>query len=73
MPYSSNIAPHVSSASFGQVVVDAFADLRDAVARRRAYRTTARDLNALSDYELADIGVTRDMITDIARSGAARL
>ena len=32
-----------------------------------AYRTTYRELSALTDYELRDIGISRGEIHDIAR------
>lgn len=36
------------------------------VSRRRMYRQTFRELNALTDYELNDLGLCRGMINDIA-------
>ncbi|MBS1301437.1 DUF1127 domain-containing protein [Loktanella sp. SALINAS62] len=46
--------------------------LRNARARRNAYRRTRDELSAMTDYELADIGVTRGMITAVAREAAER-
>ncbi len=34
------------------------------------FRRTAAELNALSDRELADIGITRDQITSVAFSAS---
>lgn len=34
--------------------------------QRRVYRQTFRELNALTDYELNDLGLCRGMINDIA-------
>ena len=52
-----------------------FARLRDTVTQARTswalyreYKTTFDELDALSDRELADIGVRRSDITDIARA-----
>lgn len=40
--------------------------VNEAVARRRLYNQTVRELDALSDRELADMGLHRSMITEIA-------
>lgn len=48
------------------------ASLRASAARRAAYRRTHAELSSLTDLELADIGVTRGMIPQIADE-AARL
>ncbi len=40
-------------------------------ARRRVYRQTVRELLVLSDRELADLGIHRSQISDIARQAAA--
>ena len=34
--------------------------------RRQVYRQTFRELNALTDYELNDLGLCRGMINDVA-------
>lgn len=34
--------------------------------QRRDYRLTIKALNALTDYELYDLGLTRGMINDVA-------
>ena len=70
MAYNSNIAPHVSSAGIGQVIVDTFADLKAGFEKRAVFRRTYGELNTRSDRELADIGITRDMIRAIARQAA---
>ena len=41
-----------------------------ALARRAVYAQTLRELNSLSDRELADLGVHATQITDIAREAA---
>lgn len=46
------------------------ADLREGLARRRVYRQTQDELRALSDRELADLGICRSMITRIAIEAA---
>ena len=40
--------------------------------RSRAYRRTFDALSAMTDSDLADIGITRFMITDVAAEAAAR-
>lgn len=48
--------------------------LRDAIVarwhRRRAYARTYAELNALSGRELADLGIDRTMIAQLAREAA---
>jgi uncharacterized protein YjiS (DUF1127 family) len=47
-----------------------FARLRQSFADYREYLATYNELNALSDRELADIGVSRLNVRDIAREAA---
>ncbi len=47
-----------------------FAHLGDALARRRVYRRTLEELRQLSDRELADLGISRLNIADVAREAA---
>ncbi|MBW6418735.1 DUF1127 domain-containing protein [Celeribacter sp. PS-C1] len=54
-------------------VRDIIEGMRSSIARQRAFAKTYNELNALSDHELADIGLGRSDIMDIARSTAARL
>lgn len=42
--------------------------IRLRLARRKAYRDTINALSALSDRELADLGITRSQIADTARA-----
>lgn len=46
------------------------ADLRRAWARRRAYVATRDELDALTDRDLSDLGISRLSIRDIAREAA---
>ena len=51
----------------------AWRDARIDAARRGAvYRRTLAELGAMTDSDLADIGITRFMIADIAAEEAAR-
>lgn len=47
-----------------------FAGVSAMVQRRRIYAQTLRELHALSDRELSDLGMHRLAITDIAREAA---
>lgn len=55
-------------------LADRLAVLRDAVltaiAQRRTYVRTVAELNALTDRELADLGISRFSIPEIAREAA---
>lgn len=46
------------------------ADVRESMRRRRLYRDTLRELNALSTRELNDLGIHRSMITRVALEAA---
>ncbi|MFN4057107.1 MAG: DUF1127 domain-containing protein [Roseinatronobacter sp.] len=46
------------------------ARLADALARRRVYRQTHAELSALSTRELADLGITRSMISRLSYEAA---
>lgn len=44
--------------------------LRSAMNRRRVYAQTLAELNAMSDRDLADLGLSRDLIASVAREAA---
>lgn len=44
--------------------------MRKALAQRRVYRVTQHELSRLSDRELADLGIARSNINQIARNAA---
>ena len=46
------------------------ADLRQTMRRRALYTRTLRELDALTDRELADLGISRLQIDDVARTAA---
>jgi uncharacterized protein YjiS (DUF1127 family) len=62
---SSNAAPR-----FGLAFAHAAHRVKLALARRSVYSQILRELNSLSDRELADLGVHAAQITDIAREAA---
>lgn len=66
----SKIAPHIAGSSFGQIIVDAFADMKAARARRAIFKSTLHALSEMTDKDLADIGVSRLSIRDIALEAA---
>ncbi|MGV8952552.1 MAG: DUF1127 domain-containing protein [Cypionkella sp.] len=47
-----------------------FAGLSAALARRRIYNQTLSELRALSDRDLTDLGISRSMISSVARDAA---
>ncbi len=51
---------------FGDVVEA----VRNAVARRKLYLRTLEELRSLSDRDLSDLGMSRSMITEVAREAA---
>lgn len=51
-------------------VVGLFANFSAALQRRRIFSQTQNELRALSDRELSDLGISRSMITEIARDAA---
>ena len=46
------------------------ASMKTALQRRRVYAQTVRELNGLSERELADLGIHAAMITAIAKEAA---
>lgn len=51
-------------------VVAFFANLKDAMVKRRVYRQTVKELSALSDRDLCDLGISRGEIHYVAHAGA---
>lgn len=59
-----------SAAPASAVGTGLLARLRDTLQRRKVYRQTVRELNALTTRELTDLGITRSMITRVALEAA---
>lgn len=63
-----------SSRAAGNGVVERLGNVvrvvRDMIERRRVYNRTLRELRALSNRELADLGLHRAMITRVAAEAA---
>ena len=43
---------------------------KSALNQRAVYQNTLRELNALNDRELSDLGIHRELISDVAREAA---
>ncbi len=56
--------------SVGQRINEFRATLEDRLAKYKMYRATMLELNTLSDRDLADLGISRAMIKDIAATAA---
>ncbi len=65
---------YVNSRSASVSISDRFGALvkmvKDAVERRQVYAVTVRELSALSDRDLTDMGISRLAISDVAREAA---
>lgn len=59
-----------ASANWRDRLSAAVASLRAAMERRRLYNRTFRELAALSERELNDLGIHRSMIEEISRQAA---
>lgn len=61
---------HAAGATLWDRLADLRAALGERVARHRLYRQTVEELGALSDRDLADLGLHRALIADVAREAA---
>ena len=65
---------YVNSRSASWSVLDRFASVvkmvKEAVEQRRIYVQTVQELSSLTDRDLADLGLSRAMISDVAREAA---
>jgi uncharacterized protein YjiS (DUF1127 family) len=59
-----------ASAGLADRIAAFVADLRQTARRRALYTRTLRELNALTDRELTDLGISRLQIEDVARTAA---
>ena len=62
------LAAHSYSTRAIETIIEAFRVLREVRAKRRLIKETEKELGRLSDYELADIGLSRGEIHYVARS-----
>ena len=65
---------YVNSRSASLSISDRFSSIvktvKDALARRQLFNRTLSELSALSDRDLADLGLNRASIGDVAREAA---
>ncbi|HRK42612.1 MAG TPA: DUF1127 domain-containing protein [Gemmobacter sp.] len=59
-----------SGISLGDLFANISANVKAALTRRAVYSRTLAELNALTDRDLADLGVSRHQIADLAREAA---
>lgn len=65
MVYANNIL--AGRAPQGHGIAALFANLKDSIAKRRAYNKTLSELSQLSDRELADLGLHHSQIRSVAQ------
>ncbi|PRY25987.1 uncharacterized protein DUF1127 [Aliiruegeria haliotis] len=63
-------APRTDAAAYGGWFSNLTETLRAHVRQRRAYSATLRELDALSERDLNDLGLSRAMFHEIAREAA---
>lgn len=61
---------HASSLSFAERLGEMKSHLTAAIKARRVYQRTFDELNSLSDRELADLGIARSNLRNIALEAA---
>lgn len=69
MAYASTTTHHAKAAS-GFSVKALLATFREALGRHRVYKQTLAELHGLTGRELADLGISRSMITRVALEAA---
>lgn len=69
MAYAPTTTQHVKAAS-GLSLKGLVASVREAMERHRVYKQTLSELQGLSGRELADLGISRSMITRVALEAA---
>jgi uncharacterized protein YjiS (DUF1127 family) len=72
MAFVSNTSTSVPSLGLRQRFADFVQRTREARKARAVYTRTIEELSALSDRDLADLGIARISIQDIAREAARR-
>lgn len=60
----------MANTGLGDRLAGLVASVKLALAKRRVYRETTRELNGLTSRELADLGIHRSMITRVAMEAA---
>ncbi|WP_394178492.1 DUF1127 domain-containing protein [Yoonia maritima] len=70
MAYVNANLQNATGNQFGRMINDTIAGVKAAAARRAVYREVFGQLNNMSDRDLADIGVARISIRDVAKQAA---
>lgn len=70
MAFANDTTRSAASLSLWDRVADLRAHLVERFAKYRLYRTTLSELSSLSDRDLADLGLHRSMIAELAREAA---
>ena len=70
MAYTTHTAGSTAAPSLWQRLGDLRATLNARAAQYRLYRSTVSELASLSDRDLADLGLHRSMIRDVATEAA---
>lgn len=65
-----NSTLHADQLSLREVIAHPFSALRLMAQRRRVYLQTVSELSALSDRDLADLGLHRSMVRAVAKDAA---
>jgi uncharacterized protein YjiS (DUF1127 family) len=60
-----------ASVSLSDRIGSAVRMVKDSVARRQLYNRTLTELNGLTDRDLADLGISRANISDLAREASS--
>ena len=63
---------HAGAHGFNTRLSDLSARWKSRLERNRRFRTTLNELNALSDRELADLGMSRAMLRSVAWESSAK-
>lgn len=66
----AHITQNLPTAGFGHRVAAVFEDLKARYSRYAVYRTTLTELGALTDRDLADLGINRSVIKSVALEAA---
>lgn len=70
MAYMNTNTQTVTRNSVLSMVAGVIADLKTASARRAAFREVYAELDRMTNRDLADIGISRDQIADVATKAA---
>ena len=70
MAFITTNTQNVAGNAFARMITDAIADFKAASARRAVYRDVVVQLEGMTDRDLADVGIARIAIRDVATQAA---